>query len=148
MSGRFYCEATVSLSSGKTFRRFSTLRWFWKTTPRRLCKQQHWAKWAPSARRSAAPSARRLRWNAARSELGITFVVSRPAGIGNPGRAEASCFHSGLMVHNVQDVQAAATPSFILPRDAGEERGGGLNVLNCLNDLNKKLLVTSVNVDV
>src|SRR5262245_13843516 len=97
MSGRFYCEATVSLSSGKTFRRFSTLRWFWKTTPRRLCKQQHWGKWAPSARRSAAPSARRLRWNAARSELGITFVVSRPAGIGNPGRAEASYFHSGLI---------------------------------------------------
>jgi hypothetical protein len=25
------------------------------------------------------------------------------------------------------------TPSFILPRDAGEERGGGLNRLNVLN---------------
>src|SRR5262249_27536750 len=105
----------VSLSSGKTFRKFSTLRWFWRMTPRKRCKQQRWGKWAPSARRSAAPSARRLRWNDVPSELGITFVVSRPAGIGNPGRAEASYFHSGLMVQNVQDVQAAATPSFILP---------------------------------
>src|SRR5262249_6396744 len=94
-------------------------------TPRKRCKQQRWAKWAPSARRSAAPSARRLRWNAARSELGITFLVSMPAGIGNRGRAEASYFHGGLMVQNVQDVQAAATPSFILPRDAGEEKRWG-----------------------
>src|SRR5262245_38201833 len=90
-------------------------------TPRKRCKQQRWGKWAPSARRSAAPSARRLRWNAARSELGITFVVSRPAGIGNPGRAKASYFHSGLMVQNVQDVQAAATPLLHPP----PRRGGG-----------------------
>jgi hypothetical protein len=43
---------------------------------------------------------------------------------------------------NVQDVQAVQplrsvqTPSCILPRDAGEERGGGLNDLNDLNDWN------------
>ena len=51
------------------------------------------------------------------------------------------------MVHNVQDVQAAATPSFILPRDAGEERGGGLSVLNGWNELNNKLVVRPYNVD-
>ena len=29
------------------------------------------------------------------------------------------------------------TPTLTLPRDAGEERGGGLNGLNHWNDLNK-----------
>jgi hypothetical protein len=46
------------------------------------------------------------------------------------------------MVQNVQAlrlVQNVQTPSFILPRDAGEDRGRGLNGaqrLNRLNDLN------------
>jgi hypothetical protein len=30
-------------------------------------------------------------------------------------------------------------PSFILPRDAGEERGEGLDVLNDWNDLNRRI---------
>ena len=34
------------------------------------------------------------------------------------------------------NVLNVASPSFILPRDAGEERGGGLSVLNDLNVLN------------
>jgi hypothetical protein len=36
-------------------------------------------------------------------------------------------------VPTVQTVQIVQTPSFILPRDAGEERGRGLNVLNDWN---------------
>jgi hypothetical protein len=52
------------------------------------------------------------------------------------------------MVQNVQDVQAAAAPSFILPRDAGEERGGGLNDLNGWNDLNNERVVRPINVDI
>jgi hypothetical protein len=32
-----------------------------------------------------------------------------------------------------------STPSFILPRDAGEERGEGLDVLNDWNDLNRRI---------
>jgi hypothetical protein len=42
-------------------------------------------------------------------------------------------------VPDVQAVQIDQAPSFILPRDAGEERGRGLNGaqrLNGLNDLN------------
>src|SRR5215468_2773296 len=90
-------------------------------TPRKRCKQQRWGKWAPSARRSAAPSARRLRWNAARSELGITFVVSRPAGIGNPGRAEASYFHSGLIGSKRSRCSSRCNPLLHPP----PRRGGG-----------------------
>ena len=43
------------------------------------------------------------------------------------------------MVQNVPAVPIVQTPSFILPRDAGEDRGRGLNRaqrLNVLNDLN------------
>jgi hypothetical protein len=43
------------------------------------------------------------------------------------------------MVQNVQAlrlVQNVQTPSFILPRDAGEETGGGLNGAKRLNDWN------------
>ncbi len=36
-------------------------RWSWKTTPRNHGKRQRSAKWAPSARRNAAPSAPRSR---------------------------------------------------------------------------------------
>jgi hypothetical protein len=43
-----------------------------------------------------------------------------------------------IVVQDVQTVQNAQTPSFILPGDAGEERGGGLNDLNVLNDLNPR----------
>jgi len=38
-----------------------------------------------------------------------------------------------FLVQTVQVVQAVQTPSFILPRDAGEERGGGLNGAKRLN---------------
>src|SRR3990172_7167478 len=40
------------------------------------------------------------------------------------------------IVQAVQKVQIVQTPSFILPRVAGEERGGGWNGLNSLNELN------------
>ena len=40
-------------------------------------------------------------------------------------------------VQTVQPLRSVQTLSCILPRDAGEERGGGLNDLNDLNDLNK-----------
>jgi hypothetical protein len=39
-------------------------------------------------------------------------------------------------VQIVQKVAIAQTPSFILPRDAGEERGEGLNGAERLNGLN------------
>src|SRR4029077_13964230 len=39
-------------------------------------------------------------------------------------------------VQAVQIVQAVQTPSFILPRDAGEDRGRGLNRAPRLNGLN------------
>src|SRR6266498_1365918 len=39
-------------------------------------------------------------------------------------------------LQTVQDVQIVQAPSFILPRDAGEERGGGLNGAQRLNGLN------------
>jgi hypothetical protein len=41
--------------------------------------------------------------------------------------------HVSLKVQIVQAVQVDQTPSFILPRVAGEERGGGLNGLNVWN---------------
>ena len=40
---------------------------------------------------------------------------------------------SKIAVQEAQHVQDGSTPSFILPRVAGEERGGGLNDLNALN---------------
>jgi hypothetical protein len=40
------------------------------------------------------------------------------------------------IVQNVQAVQIDEAPSFILPRVAGEDRGGGLNGAERLNDLN------------
>jgi hypothetical protein len=39
-------------------------------------------------------------------------------------------------VQTVQPLRSAQAPSCILARDAGEERGEGLNDLNVLNDLN------------
>jgi hypothetical protein len=47
-----------------------------------------------------------------------------------------------MSVQNVQAVQPLRTvqsPSFLLPRVAGEERGGGLSDLNGLNVLNQLL---------
>ena len=41
-----------------------------------------------------------------------------------------------VSVQDVQTVQDDQAPSFILPRDAGEERGGDLNQAQRLNDLN------------
>jgi hypothetical protein len=41
-----------------------------------------------------------------------------------------------INVPMVPIVQAVQSPSFFLPRDAGEETDGGLNDLNFLNDLN------------
>jgi hypothetical protein len=40
------------------------------------------------------------------------------------------------MVQVVQPLRFVQSPSFILPRVAGEEPEVGLNVLNCLNILN------------
>src|SRR3972149_4231960 len=49
-----------------------------------------------------------------------------------------ACMRCSLkMVQVVPAVQRVPTPSFILPRVAGEERGGGLNGLNVLSDLNR-----------
>ena len=48
--------------------------------------------------------------------------------------------HDGVqIVQAVQPLRSAQTPSFVLPRDAGEERGRGLNGLNCWNGLNSIL---------
>ena len=41
-----------------------------------------------------------------------------------------------ITVQDVQTVQIVQALSFILPRVAGEERGGGLNGAQRLNDLN------------
>jgi hypothetical protein len=55
-------------------------------------------------------------------------------------KATAVCRSRGEVatasVQNVQAIQIVQTPSFILPRVAGEDRGEGLNVLNDLNVLN------------
>jgi hypothetical protein len=40
------------------------------------------------------------------------------------------------LVQNVQAVQAVQSLSLVLPRDAGEETGGGLIDLNYLNESN------------
>jgi hypothetical protein len=40
------------------------------------------------------------------------------------------------VVQFVPNVQAVQTPTYFLPRDAGEDEGGGLNDWNELNDLN------------
>jgi hypothetical protein len=40
-------------------------------------------------------------------------------------------------VQNVQKVQSVQTPSFLLPRDAGEDTGGGFNGLNILNAMRR-----------
>jgi hypothetical protein len=37
---------------------------------------------------------------------------------------------------SVQDVQVVQALTSVLPRDAGEDEGGGLNDLNFLNELN------------
>jgi hypothetical protein len=42
------------------------------------------------------------------------------------------------MVQAVQKVPVVQTLSLTFPRDAGEERGGDLNSLNVLNDLNAR----------
>jgi hypothetical protein len=59
-----------------------------------------------------------------------------------------SCSRRRNVVQIVQNVQAVQAPSFILPRDAGEERGEGLNVLNGWNDLNEEAEVRDINVTV
>jgi len=45
------------------------------------------------------------------------------------------------MAQNVQLVQplrSVQSPTSFLPRDVGEDEGGGLIDLNCLNDLNQQ----------
>jgi hypothetical protein len=39
-------------------------------------------------------------------------------------------------VKAVQPLRSVRSPTSFLPRDAGEDEGGGLSVLNGLNDLN------------
>jgi len=39
-------------------------------------------------------------------------------------------------VQAVQPLRSVESPTSFLPRDAGEDEGGGLSVLNGLNDLN------------
>jgi hypothetical protein len=44
---------------------------------------------------------------------------------------------SKFIVQTVQAVQIAQTPSFLLPRVAGEDRDGGLNVAERLNGVQR-----------